>query len=763
MDHAGVKPSTSSAQGGGEGTTRNAGDDCSHLYVFTADKGGMAGCDKALQHAVIYELSQGSKHMEHAKHQDAKVDARIEQMQSAILQVTPHRRRLLERQTDQIAAAAESRRDFSRWCCVVDMDMFYAAVEIRDQPTFAERPVAVGGLGMISTANYVARRYGVRSAMPGFIAQELCRRQGVELHFIRPDFGKYTKEAHVIRDVIGEYGQYEAHSLDEACVDITDRVQQAAAASQGSELDAAAGLVRELRAKITERTGGLTASAGIAPNFALAKLAADEEKPNGQFVVPREREALLAWLQPKPIRKVGGVGKVTEKMLSALGAETIADVLRVGPELLVAFPGVRSEWLIGRALGVAPCTLDVHDEGDGVVRRKSISNEKTFRDEGSTVVLLGMLRELCAELATEMAKEGLAGKTVTVKMKHATFEVVTRAQSSRQWVGTSEDIWEHANEIFQRELPCTLRLIGVRVSNFRNAAPAVEDPRQPKLQKFFVAKSKVAGPVEDIAEATKDAGDAFDTVERTRCLEVEECLVAELVMASASRAVAAFGLPRAAACPSSGVNASPTPIRGVAAALRSHPRPSPSWLTAPCFVVSDDEEPINNGPSGDGFGGAARCGGGHGSSASGGSVAGASAPGGSVFGCSALGGSTTGGCNEGAFAACGTSVSSHSSSRDPVAGHGPSSESTGRRDPGASIPQNLCLGGPQVVSQKQSSAPVQRSVLGLDGDVADGGRQRAQAAGSVATGRARRISDYLRPAPSAPEKKLEHDMIVDLR
>lgn len=536
--------------GAGSKQKNGSGAEYAHLYVFTAEKGGMAGCDKELQQKVIAELSEGSKHFEHARQQDAKVDLRIQHMQDEVRNITRTQRAALERQAAQMVQAAEASRDLSRWCCVVDMDMFYAAVELRDQPHLAEKPVAVGGMGMISTANYVARRYGVRSAMPGFIAKELCRRQGVELVFVRPNFTKYTAEAETIRDVIGQYGQFEAHSLDEAYVDITDVVRSRARAGGGacsstaaphsaqppeapeamrelsgpdslannsaqsgdlaSEEAAAAAVMEEMRAKIKERTRGLTASAGAAPNFALAKMAADERKPDGQFLVPRTRDALLAWLHPKPIRKIGGVGKVSEKMVKALGGETVGDVARLHAELLVAFPGVRSEWFIARSLGISSTSLEVYDEGDGVVRRKSISNERTFRDLSDADVLMKMLKDLCNGLAEEMAKEGLAGKTVTVKLKRSTFEVVTRAHSAKRWLSSAADIHEVAQEIFRKEFPCCLRLLGVRVSSFRNAAePVAEDPQQAKLQRFFGAggggSSSSRAPSSSAQEA--DVGD----------------------------------------------------------------------------------------------------------------------------------------------------------------------------------------------------------------------------------------------------------------
>lgn len=569
-----------------DGQEQRVGQEHAHLYVFTAEKGGMSGIDKDLQLQVIAELSKGSRHFEHAQHQDAKVDQRIGQMHEALKATTSANRANLNRRAEKLIKTIESQRDFTKWCCVVDMDMFYAAVEIRDNPALATEAVAVGSLSMVSTANYVARKYGVRSAMPGFIAKELCHRQGVTLQFVNCDHEKYAAVAKDIRDELSEYGQYEAHSLDEAYVDITDKVRSRAAEDNCDEEQAAASLVQELRTAIRARTGGLTASAGIAPNFALAKLAADEQKPNGQFLVPRERTQLLAWLHQKPVRKLGGVGKVTEKLLQSLGGNTVGDVLRLKEDLMVAF-SERVEWLLSRALGVAPNKLDVHDDSDGTIRRKSISTERTFRDEGNPDTLLGILRSLCEELAEDMQKQGLSGKTLTVKLKLSSFDVVTRAHSVRSWINSFDEIWSVAREVFQREMPCECRLLGVRMSNFRNAAVA-ENPQQPKLNKFFSSKG------------SKALGSGFEDSKRK---QADDDQTSDSEWLHKTQAIEFYQTPAAVAANNTGgyvpdcpVDQDDEPIAdasdGAIAERINDPSSSfyASFFANACFTVDDDEE-----------------------------------------------------------------------------------------------------------------------------------------------------------------------------
>ena len=217
--------------------------------------------------------------------------------------------------------------------------MFYAAVEIRDNPILATKPMAVGTSSMICTTNYIARKYGVRSAMPGFIGIKLCP----ELVFVAPNFSKYEIVGNQIRRIISEYdANYESHSLDEVYFDLSLYVNTKLSASTfpsssttvSSRSDArvsntihsitdrrrlAAEVLNEIRARITHETGGLTCSAGLANNFLLAKICADINKPNGQYELPPTREFVLSFLDTLPTRKVGGVGKVTEKILADLG------------------------------------------------------------------------------------------------------------------------------------------------------------------------------------------------------------------------------------------------------------------------------------------------------------------------------------------------------------------------------------------------------------------------------------------------------------
>lgn len=245
--------------------------DWSHLVVFTAHKAGMergAKRSKEEINRIIYESSKNSKFFANARARDRELDKRIEKLKS---QLENFRRSNFCRGGEvysQLIATMEDKRDLAHTWCVVDMDMFFASVEMRDNPSLRGKPFAVGGMGMISTANYLARKYGVRSAMPGFIAKKLCP----ELIFVKPDFKKYVEVAKITREIFARYDpEFSAMSLDEASLDLTNYIRDVELGKRklSSEYDSLSNLstservVMEMRGEICKETKGCTASAGI--------------------------------------------------------------------------------------------------------------------------------------------------------------------------------------------------------------------------------------------------------------------------------------------------------------------------------------------------------------------------------------------------------------------------------------------------------------------------------------------------------------------
>lgn len=298
----------------------------------------------------------------------------------------------------------------------VDMDAFYASVEQRDNPKLQGRPVIVGGKpdgrGVVAACSYEARQYGVHSAMPSAEAGRLCP----HADFLKPRFEAYKQASQQIHAVFKEFtSAIEPLSLDEAYLDVTDNTL-----FNGSALM----LAREIKSLIWERTR-LVASAGVSYNKFLAKIASDHEKPDGLFcILPRDGESFVASL---PVGRFHGVGKVTEARMHELGIHTGADLRLWSEQELAREFGKSSTYFYRVARGID------HRPVRSSRVRKSIGSERTFgenlqrRDQ-----MLEILRRLADELLAMLDKQKLCSSTLTIKVRFADFETLTRAHTHRQ-------------------------------------------------------------------------------------------------------------------------------------------------------------------------------------------------------------------------------------------------------------------------------------------------------------------------------------------
>ncbi len=341
----------------------------------------------------------------------------------------------------------------------VDMDAFYASVEQRDDPALRGKPVAVGGgaqRGVVAAASYEARRFGVRSAMASVTARRRCP----DLIFVKPRFEVYKAVSAEIRAVFAEYTDLiEPLSLDEAYLDVTDTV-----AAHGS----ATAIAEAIRAKIAERTG-LTASAGVSYNKFIAKLASDQNKPNGICVIPPQRGA--AFVASLPVSRFHGVGPVTAARMARLGIETGAD-LRARPlEWLQAEFGKSAGYYYGAARG------EDHRPVRANRIHKSVGAERTF--ENDLIALPDLLEKLDVTVDaawTRVERAGLRGKTVTLKVKFSDFRQITRARSFPVPIMTRAAFAEAGAALLTALMPLPLgvRLIGLTLSGFLHEAAPIE-------------------------------------------------------------------------------------------------------------------------------------------------------------------------------------------------------------------------------------------------------------------------------------------------
>ncbi|MBA0603796.1 DNA polymerase kappa [Gossypium raimondii] len=441
----------------------------SYHTVYTNAKAGMDGVDKEKVQRVVYEMSKGSKYFENEERKEALLRQKIEHMRARAAKLSAADLSHYQKVADKRILELDSTRDLSRIWLHVDMDAFYAAVETLSNPSLKGKPMAVGSMSMISTANYEARKFGVRAAMPGFIALELCP----DLIFVPTDFKKYTYYSDLTRKVFWDYDpNFMAASLDEAYLDITKVCEERSIT--GAEI------AEELRSRVHEETG-LTCSVGVAPNRLLAKVCSDINKPNGQFVLPNDRMAVMTFISSLPIRKIGGIGKVTENILKGVfGISTCEEMLQKGSFLCALFSHSSSDFFLSVGLG-----LGGTDTPEARFR-KSISSERTFSATEDAALLYQKLADIAEMLSADMQKEGLSGRTLTLKLKTASFEVRTRAVTLQKYISSSDDILKHASNLLKAELPISLRLIGLRVSHFNEDKGGVPgDPTQKTLTTFF--------------------------------------------------------------------------------------------------------------------------------------------------------------------------------------------------------------------------------------------------------------------------------------
>ena len=334
-----------------------------------------------------------------------------------------------------------------------DMDAFYASVEERDRPELAGHPVIVGGSpakrGVVSAANYIARRYGVHSAMPSATAHRLCP-QGI---YLPPRIAYYTEVSRQIQEIFERFTPLvEPLSLDEAFLDVT-----------GSEklFGAAAEIGRKIKRAVHEETR-LVVSVGVAPNKFLAKIASDLKKPDGFVVVDADR--IQEFLDPLPVERLWGVGKQASKVFQRLGIRTIGQLRQWPMEALKSRFGSIGEHLWQLAHGIDDRLVVPEREA------KSISHETTFeQDIDDLEVLRSWLSDLTEQVGWRLRRHGLRGRTVHLKVRFADFSTITRSLTLPEPTDITQELWRAADEMFCHRLPAghpPVRLVGVGVGGF---------------------------------------------------------------------------------------------------------------------------------------------------------------------------------------------------------------------------------------------------------------------------------------------------------
>lgn len=351
----------------------------------------------------------------------------------------------------------------------VDMDMFYAAVELRDRPQLRGKPLVVGGRpdsrSVATTASYEARKFGIHSGMSCAVARRLCP----HCLFIPPDFPKYRRVSEQIHAIFREYtDRVEAVSLDEAYLDVTRNKMNEASATR---------LARQIKERIFAATG-LTASAGVAANMFVAKIASDARKPDGLCVVRPEQ--VMAFIRPLPVIAIPGIGRVTDAELRKLGVRTVADLEQRPLAFLEEHFGRFGRYLHDIARGIDERPVTPWRE------RLSYGAEETF---ASDIVkqgpLLDFLRDCARSVFSELHEEGKLARTVTLKIKYADFQLITRRCTREDFLSSPEEVYRAACALLERTEAGTrpVRLAGIALSNFMPARQRVELAAAPLFRK----------------------------------------------------------------------------------------------------------------------------------------------------------------------------------------------------------------------------------------------------------------------------------------
>ncbi|GAA4924985.1 DNA polymerase-4 [Stackebrandtia albiflava] len=344
----------------------------------------------------------------------------------------------------------------------IDMDAFFASVEIARRPELASRPVIVGGLGnrgVVSAANYRAREFGVNSAMPMVVARRRCP-QGV---YLPPDFTAYSRVSKAVMAVFAEYTpKVEPLSVDEAFLDVS---------GSGRLFGSASSIAAEIRRRVSA-DHGITCTVGVAATKFIAKLASTQAKPDGLAVVPVA--GVLKFLHPLPVSALWGVGEKTAAGLARLGLRTVGEIAQVPPERLRATVGrAAAAHLHELAWGRDPRRVEVTRVD------KSVGAEVTFEtDVAAPEELARAVLALAQKVAARARRAGVAGRTVAVKIRYGDFTTLNRSRTLPEATDVGRDLYRVAMELVTATVTAPVRLIGVRLEGL---SPAGDGWYQPRL------------------------------------------------------------------------------------------------------------------------------------------------------------------------------------------------------------------------------------------------------------------------------------------
>ncbi|THX23080.1 putative DNA-directed polymerase kappa [Aureobasidium pullulans] len=481
-----------------------------HLLGPSLTKSGQDDVDQKKVSEIIYEASKGSKFFNNEEVKDKNLTIKINRILAKKRQLDRIDLTHDLRKADEYVQKLELSRDLTQTIVHVDCDAFYAAVEELDRPDLKDVPFAVGK-GVLTTCNYHARKHGCRSGMAGYIADKLCP----QLIHISPNFEKYSAKAKEIRAVLVRYdARFEAASVDEAYLNITPYCEE-----HNMDPD---DVVQQLRAEVHEQCL-VTVSAGIAANAKLAKICSNKNKPNGQFRLPSDRASIMSFMKDLPTRKVNGIGRVFERELDAIGVKTCGDIFAHRAYMSKLFGEKAFQFLMAVYLGLGRTNVQPAEEYE----RKSVGTESTFKEMSDPQQLRDMLRHVAEELEKDCERTQFKGRTLVLKVKLHTYEILTRQVAPPKAVHQTDDLYKYALPMLvklEKEIPkFTLRLMGLRLTSLISMKKNnIDSFFTPKLQSVARKPFMPAGegeweqwPDSEFEEAARqEKQDDFDTLEK---------------------------------------------------------------------------------------------------------------------------------------------------------------------------------------------------------------------------------------------------------
>ncbi|AYU80304.1 DNA polymerase kappa, putative [Leishmania donovani] len=464
------------------------------VVYFDDRKAGLRSAEKEKTEAIIKELSKNSSFYVNEERKAQQRQRQVERLlvktrqYEASVRSHPDVFRQLRRDVADLEAIFETYRSFDSIYVHMDMDMFFAAVEMKKNPQYAEVPLGIGSMSMLSTTNYVARKYGVQSGMPGFIGMRLCP----QLVIVPTDFAACRAESAKFKAVVREYdSDAQLLGMDEVMMCLDDYLahHHMDVTTHAGRFDVAERVIEECRRRIAEATG-LTVSAGIAPTPTLAKMASNYKKPNGQFAVRLfSREAVMNYLASIPVRQVPGIGKSRESVLAGLGIHTLGEVYEQRHRLFYILTRKTYEFLLASSIGIggmydsleaAPSSSAGTTNGKTVAAvdggsneddwgRKSVGHERTFYKLTNRMALQAIAYKNLRRSHETLAEEGLLCSQVVLKLKHRSFHVKQHSKSLNVYTDDHEVLRRALDELLMPVVDdfAEFRLLGVRLEKLR--------------------------------------------------------------------------------------------------------------------------------------------------------------------------------------------------------------------------------------------------------------------------------------------------------